>query len=70
MIKNPKFKGLLSITQAGKLYNKSESTLRRNISNGKFIEGEDCIKLGTYWIFDKKALDREYGKTDKPNKTD
>lgn len=49
---NPKFEGLISL--------KDESTLRRNIKNKKFIEGEDCVKFGTTWVFDINALEREY----------
>lgn len=57
-----KFEGLISLKEAGKLFNKEESTLRRNISNGKFTEGTDVKKFGTTWVFDINALEREYGK--------
>lgn len=57
---NPKFEGLISLKDAAAKFNKDESTLRRNIKNKKFIEGEDCIKFGTTWVFDITALEREY----------
>ncbi|MEG2832432.1 MAG: hypothetical protein RR923_06585 [Bacilli bacterium] len=57
---NPKFEGLISLKDAAVKFNKDESTLRRNIKNKKFIEGEDCIKFGTTWVFDITALEREY----------
>ena len=59
-----KFKGLISLKQASDMFKKEESTLRRNISNGKFINGIDCKKFGTTWVFDIAALEREYGKID------
>jgi len=59
---NPKFEGLISLKDASIKFNKDESTLRRNIKNKKFIEGEDCIKVGTTWVFDINALEREYRK--------
>lgn len=59
---NPKFEGLISLKDASMRFNKDESTLRRNIKNKKFIEGEDCIKFGTTWVFDINALEREYKK--------
>lgn len=50
----------VTLQQASELYNKNDSTLRRNISNGKFKEGEDCYKEGKTWYIKKLALDREY----------
>lgn len=57
-----KFDGLLSLKDASILFGKDESTLRRNISNGKFDIGKDCKKFGKQWVFDIKALEREYNK--------
>ena len=55
------FEVLISLKEASELFGKDESTLRRNIKNGKFIEGIDCKKFGKQWVFDIKALEREYG---------
>ena len=59
-IENKIFEGLISLQDAAELYGKSEVTLRHNIRNGKFKEGQDCKKFRSQWIFDVKALDREY----------
>lgn len=58
------WKGLISLKDASKIFNKEESTLRRNISNRKFKEGFDCMKFGKQWVFDIKSLEREYGKNE------
>lgn len=60
-----KFKGLYSIAEAAEMFGRESSTLRRNISNGKFIENEDVKKFGKTWIFRIEALEREYGKLKK-----
>lgn len=62
IIENEKFKDLISLKDAAKMFCKEESTLRRNISNGFFKEWQDCIKFGTTWVFDIKALEKKYGK--------
>ena len=62
IIENEKFKDLISLKDASIMFNKEESTLRRNIKNGLFIEWQDCVKFGKQWVFDIKALERVYGK--------
>lgn len=62
IVENEKFKGLISLKDAATMFNREESTLRRNISNGFFKEWQDCIKFGTTWVFDIEALERKYGK--------
>lgn len=59
-IQNDKFKNLISLTDASKLFEKDESTLRKNIHNGKFVEWKDCIKFGKSWVFDLEALEKFY----------
>ena len=63
-IKNDKFKNLISLTDASKVFFFFFSTLRKNIKNGKFIEWQDCIKFGKSWVFDYDSLEKFYG-TDK-----
>ena len=58
---NEKFKNLISLTDASELFGKDESTLRKNIKNGKFVEWKDCIKYGKSWVFDYEALEKIYG---------
>ncbi|WP_343349190.1 hypothetical protein [Terrisporobacter petrolearius] len=60
IIENEKFKDLISLKDASRMFGKEESTLRRNIKNGFFKEWEDCIKFGTTWVFDIKALEKKY----------
>lgn len=62
IVENEKFKDLISLKDAAAMFNKEESTLRRNIRNGFFKEWKDCIKFGTTWVFDIKALEKKYGK--------
>lgn len=54
------FDDFVGIKEASEIFGKSESTLKRNIVNGKFVEGIDCKKFGNSWIFSIDALEREY----------
>lgn len=54
------FDDLLSLKEAADLYNREESTLRRAISSGKLIEGQDCKKFGKQWVIKKSAMERVY----------
>ena len=57
-----KFQDLISLKDASIKFKKGESTLREGIARGKFTEDVDCKKFGKQWVFDIKALEREYGK--------
>lgn len=65
IFENEKFKDLISLKDAAIMFNKDESTLRRNIKNGFFKEWEDCIKFGKQWVFDVKSLEKKYKEYDK-----
>lgn len=54
------FDELLSLKEAAEQYNREESTLRRAISNGLLVEGQDCKKFGKQWIIKKEAMERVY----------
>ena len=54
------FDELVSLKEASSLYNREESTLRRAISNGMLIEGQDCKKFGKQWVIKLEALERIY----------
>ncbi len=58
---NQIFESLISLGDAGKLWNKNEGNLRHAIQRGKFKENVDCKKFGKQWVFLKAALIREYG---------
>lgn len=60
-IKSP-FDGLLSFTDATKLWGLNESTLRKAISYGKLVSGVDACKYGKQWVISMDAMVREYGK--------
>ena len=60
-----KFEDLVSLSEASVIFRKAESTLKGNIKNGKFIEGEDVKKFGNSWVFTMDSLKREYGKLEK-----
>lgn len=54
------FDDLLSLKEAAELYGREESTLRRAISNGRLVEGEDCKKFGKQWVIKKSSMERVY----------
>lgn len=51
---------LLSLKEAAEQYGREESTLRRAISNGLLIEGQDCKKFGKQWVILKSSMERVY----------
>lgn len=59
-IKTP-FDGLIAFTDATKLWNLNESTLRKAIAYGKLINGVDACKYGKQWVVSIAAMKREYG---------
>ena len=56
------FDGLLSFSDASKIWKLNESTLRKAISYGKLKSGIDASKFGHQWIVTYNAMIREYGK--------
>lgn len=59
-IKTP-FDGLLAFSDATLLWGLNESTLRKAISYGKLINGQDVCKFGKQWVISSDAMKREYG---------
>ena len=59
------FDGLLAFSDATKMWNLSESTLRKAVQYGKLVPGVDCKKFGTTWIVYESAMIREYGEQKK-----
>ncbi|MCF0117571.1 MAG: DUF2442 domain-containing protein [Bacilli bacterium] len=55
------FDGLISLSEASKLWNLNESTLRKAIAYGKLIPGVDACKFSNQWLITKEAMFREYG---------
>ena len=56
------FDGLMSFSDATTLWALNESTLRKAIAYGKFVEGIDVCKFGKQWVVSTEAMKREYGK--------
>lgn len=59
-IKTP-FDDLIAFSDATKLWNLNESTLRKAIQYGKLVDGIDACKFGKQWVVSVSALKREYG---------
>lgn len=55
------FEGLLSFREATDRWGLNESTLRKAVSYGKFIEETDVKKFGKQWVVTLAAMEREYG---------
>ena len=56
------FDNLLSIGEATKMWNLDDSTIRKAIARGKFVNGIDTQKFGKQWVITKEAMEREYSK--------
>ena len=55
------FDNLMSFGDATQLWGLNESTLRKAISYGKLINGQDVCKFGKQWVISAEAMRREYG---------
>ena len=60
------FNGLISFTDATKLWGLNESTLRKSVSYGKLIEDVDCKKFGNQWLVTIDSMRRQYGEPKAP----
>ena len=58
-----KFDNIMSIGEATRIWGLDDSTLRKAIARGKFINGVDTQKFGKQWVIAKEAMEREYGHT-------
>lgn len=55
------FNGLMAFSDASRIWNLNESTLRKAITYGKLKAGLDCCKYGKQWVVTYAAMCREYG---------
>ena len=55
------FDGLMAFSDATELWGLNESTLRKAITYGKFVNGVDVCKFGKQWVVSVDAMKREYG---------
>ena len=67
---NNSFNGLLAFSDASRIWNLNESTLRKALVYGKIKAGIDCCKYGKQWVITKEAMIREYGKPEQLNDTE
>ncbi|MBQ8292174.1 MAG: DUF2442 domain-containing protein [Bacilli bacterium] len=59
------FDNLLALSDATVIWGLNESTLRKAISYGKFINGVDVCKYGKQWVITMEAMKRVYGEPKK-----
>lgn len=64
---NNSFSGLLAFSDASRIWNLNESTLRKALVYGKLKAGIDCCKYGKQWVITKQAMIREYGRPEQLN---
>ena len=55
------FDDLMAFSDATDIWGLNESTLRKAIQYGKFIDGIDVCKFGKQWVISISAMKREYG---------
>lgn len=60
-MKNP-FDDLFSLSEASKIYDIGDSSIRHSIARNNFEIGVEVKKFGKQWIITKKALDKRYKK--------
>ena len=54
------FDGLMALSDATEIWGLNESTLRKAITYGKFVNGVDVCKFGKQWVVSVDAMKREY----------
>lgn len=64
------FNGLLAFSDASRIWNLNESTLRKALVYGKIKAGIDCCKYGKQWVISEDAMLREYGKPESRSSED
>jgi hypothetical protein len=52
---------ILTLQEAGELWNKDDSTLRRVIAGPQFVENTDYRKSGKVYLVRRAAMERVYG---------
>ena len=55
------FDGLISFSDATKMWDLNESTLRKAVAYGKLLDGVDACNFGRQWVVSVEAMKREYG---------
>lgn len=55
------FDGLMSFSEAAQKWNIDDSTLRKAVANGRFIENVDIKKFGKQWVVREKSMINVFG---------
>ena len=55
------FNGLYTFQDVAKIYNMDNSTLRKQVSSPKLIEGKDVKKFGKTWLITEQAMVQHFG---------
>lgn len=55
------FDGLMSFSEAAQKWNIDDSTLRKAVANGRFIENVDIKKFGKQWVIREASMKNVFG---------
>ena len=55
------FNGLYTFQDVAKIYNMDNSTLRKQVSSKKLIEGKEVKKFGKTWLITEQAMVQHFG---------
>ncbi len=55
------FDGLMSFAEAAQKWNIDDSTLRKAVANGRFIENVDIKKFGKQWVIREASMKNVFG---------
>lgn len=58
---NGSFKGLYTFQQVADIYGLDNSTLRKQVSNGKLIDNVEVKKFGKTWLITEQAMIKHFG---------
>jgi hypothetical protein len=58
---NGSFKGLYTFQQVADIYGLDNSTLRKQVSNGKLVANVEVKKFGKTWLITEQAMIKHFG---------
>ncbi|WGX77515.1 helix-turn-helix domain-containing protein (plasmid) [Paraclostridium bifermentans] len=58
---NGSFKGLYTFQQVANIYGLDNSTLRKQVSNGKLIDNVEVKKFGKTWLITEQSMIKHFG---------
>lgn len=54
------WKELLSLAEAAEIWGIDESTIRKAITQGRLVDGQDCRKFGKQWVITATAMSKTF----------